>query len=107
MPKQRSGRLEDMVVFAKVVESGSLSGAAKSIRSTRSAISKSIARLERDLGARLLHRTTRELSPTAAGHAIFVHCARIVEEAQHAERAVSDLRQGPHGPLRVSCSLSV
>jgi DNA-binding transcriptional LysR family regulator len=102
-----TGRLDDMVVFARVVEAGSLTRAAKALRSTRSAVSKSLARLEEHLGARLLYRTTRQLSPTAIGEACYAHCARISQEATFAEEAVSALRKGPHGRLRVSCSVAL
>jgi DNA-binding transcriptional LysR family regulator len=96
-----------MVVFAKVIESGSLTAAAKALHSSRSAVSKAIARLERHLKTRLLHRTTRELSPTAAGLALHAHCARIAAEAEIAERVALDLRDAPRGRLSVSCALSL
>jgi DNA-binding transcriptional LysR family regulator len=107
MSKDRSSRLEDMVVFAQVVETGSLAQAARALGSTRSAVSKAVARLERHLGTRLLHRTTRHLSPTAAGHACYGHCARISAEAKSAERAASEMSATPHGRLRVTCALSL
>ncbi len=107
MRMDRASRIEDMAIFARVVEAGSLSRAARKLGATRSAVSKSIARLEDHLGTRLLHRTTRELSPTAAGHACYVHCARIVAEVDCAERTASELRARPHGTLRVSCALSL
>src|SRR5262249_52271314 len=59
------------------------------------------------LGARLLQRTTRELSATAAGQALYVHCARIAAEVESAETAVRDLRGDPRGPLRATCALSL
>lgn len=107
MAKERASRIEAMVVFARVVEAGSLTRAAKALGTTRSAVSKSIARLELHLGTRLLQRTTRELSVTAAGHACYVHCARIATEVESAERAAGELRATPHGVLRVSCSSSL
>jgi DNA-binding transcriptional LysR family regulator len=103
----RSGRLEDMVVFAQVFERSSLTRAARALGSTRSAVSKSIARLEDHLGTRLLQRTTRQLSATAAGHAYYLHCARIVAEVKCAERTASELRARPKGLLRVNCALSL
>jgi len=96
-----------MVVFARVVETGNLTRAAETLGSTRSAVSKAIARLEDHLGSRVLHRTTRELSVTAAGRACYPHCARIAAEADGAERAASELRASPHGRLRVTCALSL
>jgi len=99
--------LEDMVVFARVVDAGSLTGAAKVLGSTRSAVSKAVARLEDHLGARLLNRTTRNLSVTSAGQACYAHCSRIAVEAKFAEQAASELSEAPHGRLRVSCSLAL
>ena len=107
MGRERASRLEDMVVFAQVVETGSLARAARALASSRSAVSKAVARLERHLGARLLHRTTRQLSPTAAGQACYVHCARVAAEAKSAERVAHEIHAAPRGPLRVTCSLSL
>jgi DNA-binding transcriptional LysR family regulator len=107
MSTQRGTRLEDMLVFARVVETGSLTKAAKGLGTTRSAVSKAIARLEDRLGARLLHRTTRDLSVTAAGQTYYGHCVRIAAEIEAAEHIADDARAAPSGPLRVACSLSV
>jgi len=107
MRKERTSRLEDMIVFARVVELGNLTRAARMLGTTRSAVSKAVARLEAHLGTRLLNRTTRELSATAAGDACYAHCARIAAEVECAERAASELRSAPHGTLRVSCALGL
>ncbi len=107
MRKDRTGRLEDMIVFARVFESGSLTRAAKALGTTRSAVSKALARLEDHMGTRLLHRTTRQLGATAAGHACYVHCARIAAEVECAEQTASELRAKPRGTLRVNCALSL
>jgi DNA-binding transcriptional LysR family regulator len=100
-------RLDDMLVFARVIEAGNLTEAARQLGSTRSAVSKAVARLEKHLATRLLHRTTRELSATAAGHACYAHAARIAAELDATERTASELRDAPHGKLRVSCSGSL
>jgi DNA-binding transcriptional LysR family regulator len=60
----KTSYLEEMVIFARVVETGSLTRAAKAVNSTRSAVSKAVGRLEAHLGTLLLHRTTRALSTT-------------------------------------------
>jgi len=105
--RDRTGRAEDMITFARVVEAGSLTRAAKSLGTTRSAVSKSITRLEDRLGTRLLHRTTRSLGATTAGQACYAHCARVASEVEEAERVASELRATPKGLLRVTCAVSV
>lgn len=61
-------------VFAAVVKGGSLTKAAREIGLTTSAVSRTLVRLEEELGVRLLQRTTRKLSLTAAGRAYFDRC---------------------------------
>jgi DNA-binding transcriptional LysR family regulator len=98
--------LTGMAVFARVVEEKSLSGAARRIGMSKSNVSKRVARLEQSLGARLLNRTTRQMSVTEAGAAFYAHCARIVEEMEEAKRAVSRLHAEPRGLLKVSASVA-
>ncbi|HET9700931.1 MAG TPA: LysR family transcriptional regulator [Burkholderiales bacterium] len=94
--------LAGMAVFARVAEAKSFTEAARRLGLSKSVVSKQVARLERGLGARLLNRTTRRLSLTEAGAALYEHCARMVAEAEAAEQAVSRLRTVPRGVLRVS-----
>ena len=94
--------LNDMAVFAQVAQARSFSGAARRMKASKSRVSKSVARLERALGARLVNRTTRSLSLTEAGEAFYRHCSRIVEEAAQAALAVSAHHAEPQGLLRVS-----
>ncbi|MFP6699819.1 MAG: LysR family transcriptional regulator [Alphaproteobacteria bacterium] len=75
--------LNEMAVFAKVVEHRGFSAAA-ALGVSKSAVSKQVGRLEDRLGARLLNRTTRKLSLTEVGEAFYERCARIVEEARAA-----------------------
>lgn len=95
-----------MAVFARVVEAGSFSEAARRAGTSRSAISKAVAKLEKSLGAHLLNRTTRHLSLTEIGAAVAEHCARIVEEATEAEKRVGSLSSEARGVLRVSASVA-
>lgn len=94
--------LSNMVVFARVVEFHSFTEAARRLGSTKSAVSKQITRLETELGTQLLHRTTRRLSLTEAGQAFYGYCARIIADAEEAQRAVGELRGYPKGCLRVA-----
>jgi DNA-binding transcriptional LysR family regulator len=96
----------EMVIFARVVQMGSFSGAAKRLAISTSVASKHVTNLERRLGVRLINRTTRSLSLTEAGDAFYEHCARLVEEIEAAESAVSRLHAEPTGTLRITCTLT-
>lgn len=95
-----------MVVFAQVVDSRSFSAAAARLGVSKSAVSKQIAKLEDRLGARLLNRTTRTLSPTDAGQDFYERCVRIVREVEEAERAIGHLSAEPRGLLRFNAPAS-
>ena len=95
-----------LAVFARVAEAGSFAEAARRLSSSRSAVSKSVAKLEVVLGARLLNRTTRHLSLTEIGAAVAEHGGRIAEEATDAENLVASLTSEPRGVLRVSASVA-
>jgi len=98
-------RLLAMQTFVRVVESGSFSAVARETHSTQSAVSKKVAGLERDLGVRLLSRTTRSSALTEAGERYFTQARRLVAEIAEAE---AQLRQGEHqlsGWLRVAASV--
>ncbi|MCG7757378.1 MAG: LysR family transcriptional regulator [Nitrosomonas sp.] len=90
------------VIFARVVETGSFAEAARRMDISRSAVSKAVAKLEKDLSTRLLLRSTRHLSLTESGVALSEHVKRILEEAEHAERAINSLHDEPRGTLKVS-----
>ena len=94
--------LDGIAAFARVVDSGSFSAAARRLKISKSAVSAHVQRLEERLGIRLLNRTTRRLSLTEAGAAYYRHCARILAEAEAAEQAASALQREPRGMLRIS-----
>ncbi|MGD9537227.1 MAG: LysR family transcriptional regulator [Alphaproteobacteria bacterium] len=94
--------IAEMVVFAEVVEAGSLSAAARRLGTSKSAISAQLQRLEARLGVRLLNRTTRRLSTTEAGAACYAHCARMKAEADAARRTAAAFQAEPRGTLRIS-----
>ena len=95
-----------MVIFAHVVEAGSFSEAARRLGTSRSAISKAVAKLERALGARLLNRSTRHVSVTEVGAAYAEHCSRVRIEAERAEQVVDSLHVQPRGTLKVAASVA-
>jgi DNA-binding transcriptional LysR family regulator len=98
------GRLEDLATFTRVIEARSLSGAARRLGSTKSAVSKQVNRLEAQLGTRLLHRTTRSVSPTDEGSRVYERAQRMLEEAQALEAEVAGGQAMPQGTLRLSTS---
>ncbi|PLY15977.1 MAG: LysR family transcriptional regulator [Sedimenticola sp.] len=94
--------LNDMLIFVKVVDSGSFSGAAQAIGIPKSTMSRRISNLETQLGIRLLQRTTRSLKLTELGAVFHERCKRVLAEAEDAERAISENQQDPQGLLRIS-----
>lgn len=101
-----TGRLEDMELFACVVQAGSFTTAAKRLDTSKSRLSRRIAELEARLGVKLLHRTTRQLSLTEAGAAYHARIARLLEAAREAEEAVSSLGEALSGTIRLSAPMS-
>jgi DNA-binding transcriptional LysR family regulator len=99
--------LNAMLLFAKVVEHGSYSAAARATGVQTSKLSRRIAELERQLGVRLLQRTTRKVSVTEVGQAYYLHCAALAAEAAAAQEAVDRTRSIPQGLVRMSCPISL
>lgn len=93
---------EDMAIFVRIVELGSLSAAGRDMRMSAAVVSNRVARLERDMGTRLLNRTTRQVSLTGEGAVFYEHCAAILNELEHAESAISSTRADPRGPIKVT-----
>jgi DNA-binding transcriptional LysR family regulator len=94
--------LNELLVFARVVQAGSFTTAAAQLGMPKSTVSRKVSELEERLKSRLLQRTTRKLSLTDVGRTYYDYCARIVAEVEDAERAVSSLQDTPRGPLRVT-----
>jgi DNA-binding transcriptional LysR family regulator len=99
-------RLEAMDAFVRVVDAGSFSGAAKQLHVGQPAVTKTIARLEKRLGARLLLRSTRRLTPTEAGQKYYEHAKLAIEQADKAELAVRDATGILSGRLRVHATMA-
>jgi DNA-binding transcriptional LysR family regulator len=97
----RSGEME---VFARIVELGGFSPAARALRMTPSAVSKLVARMEARLGARLIRRSTRKLLLTAEGEAFHERALRILGDIEEAERAVA-AGSVPRGRVRVNSNV--
>lgn len=95
-------RLNGVSVFVEAVESDSFSAAAQRLNLSRSAVAKTIGRLEERLGARLFHRTTRSQTLTEDGQAFYERCLRALEELRAGEAMLESGRKEVAGRLRVS-----
>jgi DNA-binding transcriptional LysR family regulator len=95
-----------MRVFVTVVDLGSQSAAADHLDLSRPVVSRYLAELEDWVGARLLHRTTRKLSLTAAGGEALPRCRQLLELSGDMQAAVSEPDETPRGVLRLSVSTS-
>ena len=95
-----------MRVFVTVVDLGSQSAAADHLDLSRPVVSRYLAELEDWVGARLLHRTTRKLSLTAAGSETLPRCRQLLELCGDMQAAVSEPDDAPRGLLRLSVSTS-
>jgi DNA-binding transcriptional LysR family regulator len=95
-----------MEAFVRVADSRSFSEAARRLRLSKSVVSRQVAALETQLGARLFHRTTRSLSLTEVGQAYYERCSRILAEIEEANLSVSNLQAAPRGKLRINAPMS-
>ncbi|MDR6713043.1 DNA-binding transcriptional LysR family regulator [Pseudomonas hunanensis] len=99
-------RLNAMRVFVTVVDLGSQSAAADHLALSRPVVSRYLAELEDWVGARLMQRTTRKLSLTAAGQETLPRCRQLLELAGDLQSAVRQPDDAPRGELRISVSTS-
>ena len=94
--------LKRMAVFACVVQHGSMSGAARALGLSTSAVSQQVRQLEHEGGVTLLHRSTRKLTLTEAGQRYHALCAAMVTSAEQARAELAASRAEPSGELRLS-----
>ncbi|MBW8314329.1 MAG: LysR family transcriptional regulator, partial [Hydrogenophaga sp.] len=99
--------LNDMLLFAEVVERGGFAAAGRALGLPKSRLSRRVAGLEAQLGVRLLQRTTRKLSLTEVGEAYLRHCQALRESAQAAADTVAQVQTEPRGTLRVACPVTL
>lgn len=91
-----------MQVFVRIVESGSLTAAADALNISVPSVVRSLAALERVVGVRLLHRTTRRSSLSDEGREYYERCRRVLSEVEAADAALSARRVEPKGRLRLT-----
>lgn len=101
-PTELFALLPDLATFARVVEAGNFSVAARQLGSTPSTVSRQIKRLEEALGARLLERSTRQIRVTESGQQVYRHCRDMVGSAAGAIDAAGQLAARPQGRVSVA-----
>jgi DNA-binding transcriptional LysR family regulator len=94
-------------IFVRVVEAGTFSAAATALRLPTSSVSRSVAGLEEELGVRLLHRTSRKLTLTDAGHTYFGRMQAVLAEANEATQEVINFGGDPHGLVRLTAPVDL
>lgn len=99
-------RITDIVAFVRVADARSFTIAAEQLGLSRSAVGKCVTRLEDQLGVRLLHRTTRRVTPTDEGEAFYERCVRILADLEDAELAMVSRSERPRGRLRLDLPVS-
>ncbi len=94
--------LNDMLIFAEVVRSGSITRAGERLDLPKATVSRRLSRLEARLGTKLLHKTTRRLELTEVGEAYYERCLPILEEVEETRDFASQLSSKPRGRLRIT-----
>jgi DNA-binding transcriptional LysR family regulator len=99
-------RFTGLEVFVKVVEGASFVSAARYFNLSPAMVSKHVRTLEQRLGARLLNRTTRRVSPTEVGKHYYERCLRILRELEAADDLAADLHAAPRGLVKVTAPIA-
>jgi DNA-binding transcriptional LysR family regulator len=99
-------RVQGILLFIRVVETGSFSKAAASLGVTQPTATKHVAALEQRLGSRLLHRSTRGVTATEVGALYYERCKGIAQELEAADNLASLLHTGLHGTLSINTSVA-
>lgn len=96
--------LNDLYYFVRVVDHGGFAPAARALGTQKSKLSRRIAALEDQLGARLIHRSSRQFSVTEIGQAYYQHCLAMLVEAEAAQAVIDNVTGQPRGVVRVACA---
>jgi DNA-binding transcriptional LysR family regulator len=102
----RMDRITGIELFTRVVETGSFSKAAEELRIAQPTATKQVAALEKRLGARLLHRSTRGASPTEVGQRYYEKCKAVLRDLEEADSVAQSVGAGMAGLLRISTSVA-
>jgi DNA-binding transcriptional LysR family regulator len=98
-------RFESMSAFVAVAKAGGFSAASRQLGIPLATISRRVADLEADLGVRLLHRSTRQVTLTETGQTFFVTCQRVLDDLKDAEEAVTGEYRSPKGDLAITAPI--
>ncbi len=99
-------KFESMRAFTQVIDAGGFAAAARAMGLSRSVVNKAVINLEQELGAQLLRRSTRQVTPTDTGIAFYDRCLNILGELDGAISAVTELQEQPTGNLRINAPMS-
>jgi DNA-binding transcriptional LysR family regulator len=99
---QRDVNLNRLAIFVALVRAGSFTAAAEQLGMTKAMVSQHLLKLERELGATLIVRSTRRMALTEAGATFHADCVQLLEQAQHAIERIGDRRNTPTGTLRLT-----
>ena len=99
--------LDRLTVFEAVARTGSFTAAARELRAPKSTVSRAVARLEAELGVQLFFRTTRQVSPTAAGAALQERVAPLLRQLSAAVGTLPEREEEPSGELRVTAPVDL
>lgn len=99
--------LDDLYLYAKVVEHGGFALAARAMGMPKSTLGRRISQLEDRLGVRLLQRSTRHFKTTDIGQIYYHHCAAVTAEAEAAQEVIERMQAEPRGTLRISCPVAL
>ncbi len=97
---------DEMQTFVKIVDAGSITGAANRLNTAKSAVSRRLSELETRLGVQLLKRSTRRMSLTETGKSYYERCVRILADIEETESAVTTESAALKGKLRITAPLS-
>lgn len=97
--------LNDLLYFVAVVRHKGFTAATRATGIEKTRLSRRVAELEKQLGVRLLQRSTRHISLTEAGQQFYERCLAVVEEAEAAFESIANLRKEPVGTVRMTCPL--
>jgi LysR family transcriptional regulator, regulator for bpeEF and oprC len=100
-------KLKSLMIFLRSAQHQSFSEAARQLSMSPSAVSRAVARLEDDLGIRLLQRTTRSLTLTEDGTKYYQRCQQILDELESVELEVKQSQSQPKGVLRLNFSIAL